>query len=156
MDVRESIKNLIREALLGLGLDASVEVHLERPANSQHGDWSTNIALALAKKAELVPRDLANEIKRVLEELYSEDISAIEVAGPGFINFYLNKSWLYDVLVQVVTAGSDNWARLGEGEGSEVIVEFVSANPTGPLHAGHGRGACYGDSVDRLLERSGY
>ncbi len=156
MDVRESIKNLIREALLGLGLDASVEVHLERPANSQHGDWSTNIALALAKKAELVPRDLANEIKRVLEELYSEDISAIEVAGPGFINFYLKKSWLYDVLVQVVTAGSDNWARLGEGEGSEVIVEFVSANPTGPLHAGHGRGACYGDSVARLLERSGY
>ena len=156
MDVRESIKNLIQEALSSLDLEMSGEIHLERPANSEHGDWSTNIALAAAKKAGSNPRDLANEFKRVLEELSLEGISEIEVAGPGFINFYLNKSWLHDVLVQVVNAGSENWARLEEGEGRKVIVEFVSANPTGPLHAGHGRGACYGDSVARLLERSGY
>ena len=83
-------------------------------------------------------------------------MSRLEVAGPGFINFYLNKTWLYHVLLEAVNAGSRDWARSEEGANSTVIVEFVSANPTGPLHAGHGRGACYGDSIARILERSGY
>ena len=156
MDVRESIKNLIREALSGLGLESPTEIHLERPANVEHGDWSTNVGLVLAKKAGSNPRDLATQLVSTLEGFSSELVSRLEVAGPGFINFYLNKTWLYDVLLEVVNAGSQDWARSEEGGNSKVIVEFVSANPTGPLHAGHGRGACYGDSVARILERSGY
>ncbi|MBT68665.1 MAG: arginine--tRNA ligase [Acidimicrobiaceae bacterium] len=156
MDVRESIKNLIREALLSLGLETPAEIHLERPANVEHGDWSTNVALALAKKAESNPRDLAGQLATTLESFPSDHVARLEVAGPGFLNFYLNKAWLYDVLLQAVDAGSEDWARSEEGANRKVIVEFVSANPTGPLHAGHGRGACYGDSVARLLERSGY
>jgi len=156
MDVRESIKNLIQEALLSLGLEIPAEIHLERPANVEHGDWSTNVALALAKKAESNPRDLAGQLASTLESLPSDYVARLEVAGPGFLNFYLNKAWLYEILLQAVNAGSENWARSEQGANRKVIVEFVSANPTGPLHAGHGRGACYGDSVARLLERSGY
>ena len=156
MDVRESIKNLIEEALSSLGLEMSDEIHLERPANVEHGDWSTNVALALAKKAESNPRDLAAQLASAIENFTSDYVDRLEVAGPGFLNFHLNKTWLYDVLVQSVDAGSKDWARSQHGANKTVIVEFVSANPTGPLHAGHGRGACYGDSVARLLERSGY
>ena len=156
MDVRESIKNLIRDSLSSLGLEMTAEIHLERPANVEHGDWSTNIALALAKKAKSSPRDLAVQLATALESLPSSYVSRLEVAGPGFVNFYLNKSWLYEVLLQAVNDGTENWARSEEGSNKKVIVEFVSANPTGPLHAGHGRGACYGDSVARILERSGY
>ena len=156
MDVRESIKNLIRDSLSNLGLEMTAEIHLERPANVEHGDWSTNIALALAKKAKSNPRDLAVQLVTALESLPSSYVSRLEVAGPGFVNFYLNKSWLYEVLLQAVSDGTENWARSEEGSNKKVIVEFVSANPTGPLHAGHGRGACYGDSVARILERSGY
>lgn len=156
MDVRESIKNLIRDSLSSLGLEMTAEIHLERPANVEHGDWSTNIALALAKKAKSSPRDLAVQLATALESLPSSYVSRLEVAGPGFVNFYLNKSWLYEVLLQAVNDGAENWARSEEGSNKKVIVEFVSANPTGPLHAGHGRGACYGDSVARILERSGY
>ena len=156
MDVRESIKNLIRDSLSNLGLEMTAEIHLERPANVEHGDWSTNIALALAKKAKSSPRDLAVQLATALESLPSSYVSRLEVAGPGFVNFYLNKSWLYEVLLQAVSDGTENWARSEEGSNKKVIVEFVSANPTGPLHAGHGRGACYGDSVARILERSGY
>ena len=156
MDVRESIKNLIRDSLSSLGLEMTAEIHLERPANVEHGDWSTNIALALAKKAKSSPRDLAVQLATALESLPSSYVSRLEVAGPGFVNFYLNKSWLYEVLLQAVNDGTENWARSEEGSNKKVIVEFVSANPTGPLHAGHGRGACYGDSVARIRERSGY
>ena len=156
MDVRESIKNLIRDSLSSLGLEMTAEIHLERPANVEHGDWSTNIALTLAKKAKSSPRDLAVQLATALESLPSSYVSRLEVAGPGFVNFYLNKSWLYEVLLQAVNDGTENWARSEEGSNKKVIVEFVSANPTGPLHAGHGRGACYGDSVARILERSGY
>jgi len=156
MDVRESIKNLIQEALLSLGLEVPAEIHLEKPANVEHGDWSTNVALALAKKAESNPRDLAGQLASTLESFPSDYVARLEVAGPGFLNFYLNKAWLYEILLQAVNAGSENWARSEQGANRKVIVEFVSANPTGPLHAGHGRGACYGDSVARLLERSGY
>ena len=94
MDVRESLKNLIREALSILGLESSTEIHLERPANIEHGDWSTNVGLVLAKKAGSNPRDLATQLVSTLEGFASEHVSRLEVAGPGFINFYLNKTWL--------------------------------------------------------------
>ena len=157
MDVRGSLIEAIQKALLELTVDLSLdEIQLERPANSDHGDWSTNIALAISKTLNRNPRDLASEIAIALEHQSPVHVEKIEIAGPGFINFKLEDSWLHDVLTQVVDAGIENWARHQIGENKKVIVEFVSANPTGPLHAGHGRGACFGDSVARLYQRCGY
>ena len=157
MDVRGSLIEAIQKALLELTVDLSLdEIQLERPANSDHGDWSTNIALAISKTLNRNPRDLASEIAIALEHQSPAHVEKIEIAGPGFINFKLENSWLHDVLTQVVDAGIENWARHQIGENKKVIVEFVSANPTGPLHAGHGRGACFGDSVARLYQRCGY
>ena len=128
----------------------------DRPGNPDHGDWSTNVALASAKAAGRNPRELGTQLAECLLAAPPAHVVGVEVAGPGFVNFRLADSWLHEVLADVVAAGVDGWARHDDGVGTRVIVEFVSANPTGPLHAGHGRGACYGDSVARLYDRCGY
>lgn len=157
MDVRDILTNAIRAALSTLAVDIPSEtVQLERPANPEHGDWSTNVALMTAKAAGRNPRDLASDLAARLSAAPPNHVTAVEVAGPGFVNFYLDDSWLHNVLSEVVQAGEDAYARSDIADGARVIVEFVSANPTGPLHAGHGRGACYGDSVARLYERCGF
>ncbi len=159
MDVRDTIIDAVRTALADLGVDPVPEtVHLERPGNPDHGDWSTNVALALAsaKAAGRNPRELGGQLAERLEASPPAHVVGVEVAGPGFVNFRLADSWLHDVLADVVAAGTDGWGRSTAGDDTRVIVEFVSANPTGPLHAGHGRGACYGDSVARLYDRCGY
>jgi arginyl-tRNA synthetase len=129
---------------------------MERPARREHGDWSCNIAMASAKAAGRPPRELAGELVAALEAMALAHVAKVEIAGPGFVNFHLEPSWLHDVLADVVTAGTDGYARLDTGHGRRVNVEFVSANPNGPLHAGHGRGAAYGDSLARILERTGH
>ena len=157
MDVRDTIIDAVRTALADLGVDpVPAVVQLERPGNPDHGDWSTNVALASAKVAGRNPRELGTQLAQRLEASPPAHVVGVEVAGPGFVNFRLADSWLHDVLVDVVSDGTDGWGRHDEGAGTRVIVEFVSANPTGPLHAGHGRGACYGDSVARLYDRCGY
>ena len=157
MDVRDSITDAVRSVLADLGVDpSSTTVQLERPGNPDHGDWSTNVALASAKAAGRNPRELGTQLAECLLAAPPAHVVGVEVAGPGFVNFRLADSWLHEVLADVVAAGVDGWARHDEGVGTRVIVEFVSANPTGPLHAGHGRGACYGDSVARLYARCGY
>ena len=157
MDVRDTIIDAVRSALADLGVDPLPEVvQLERPANPEHGDWSTNVALASAKAAGRNPRELGTALVERLTAIPPPHVVGVEVAGPGFVNFHLAETWLHEVLADVVAAGTDGWGRLDSGAGKRVIVEFVSANPTGPLHAGHGRGACYGDSVARLYERCGY
>ncbi|MBI00400.1 MAG: arginine--tRNA ligase [Acidimicrobiaceae bacterium] len=157
MDVRDILTGAIRDALGALGVDPVPEVvQLERPGNPEHGDWSTNVALASAKAASRNPREMGAELAAHLLASPPAHVVGVEVAGPGFVNFHLADSWLHEVLTEVVDAGEDVYARHELGVGTRVIVEFVSANPTGPLHAGHGRGACYGDSVARLYERCGY
>jgi arginyl-tRNA synthetase len=157
MDVCDTIIDAVRTALADLGVDPVPEtVHLERPGNPDHGDWSTNVALASAKAAGRNPRELGGQLVERLKALPPAHVVGVEVAGPGFVNFRLADSWLHDVLADVVAAGTDGWGRSTAGDDTRVIVEFVSANPTGPLHAGHGRGACYGDSVARLYDRCGY
>ncbi|MGH9126639.1 MAG: arginine--tRNA ligase [Acidimicrobiales bacterium] len=131
-------------------------VHLERPARREHGDWSTNLALTLARPARRPPRDLANDLKDYLSEHAPAHVQRVEVAGPGFLNFYLDDGWLYDVLEEVVAAGEKRYARPDLGQGRRVQVEFVSANPTGPLHVGNGWWASYGDALARLLDRCGW
>ncbi|HUY06074.1 MAG TPA: arginine--tRNA ligase [Acidimicrobiales bacterium] len=140
---------------LGAPLNAN-EIHLERPARLEHGDLSTNVALALAKRVGTSPREFASRIGSALEARTIEHVDAIEIAGPGFVNFRLRSSWLHAVLVQVVTEGIDNYARLDLGSGERVQVEFVSANPTGPLHVGNGWLGSYGDALSRVLRRCGW
>ncbi|MCU1452376.1 MAG: arginyl-tRNA synthetase [Acidimicrobiales bacterium] len=155
--IRDDLETAVREALAALGVDPLPEaVDLERPGRREHGDWSTNVALATAKKAGRNSRELAMQLADRLNEQPPAHVERVDVAGPGFVNFHLRPTWLHDLLATVVTEGVDRYARFDGGAGHTVNVEFVSANPTGPVHAGHARGAAHGDSVARLLERCGY
>ena len=155
--IRDTLATALRSALSTLEISPIPEsVHLERPARREHGDWSSNIALATAKAAGWNPRELAGRMAEIINADLPAHVTSVEIAGPGFVNFRLADSWLHDVLVDVETSGVANYARTTTGDGTKVLLEFVSANPTGPLHAGHGRGAAYGDSLARILERCGF
>lgn len=154
--IQEELRAALALAAVAEGLVPPDEIGLEQPANRDHGDWSSNLALATSKQAKSNPRELA---QRLIEQLESQElvhVDRIDVAGPGFINFHLRQTWLYDVLRHVVDVGVDGYGSNDLGAGRSVNVEFVSANPTGPLHAGHGRGAVYGDALASLLEWSDY
>jgi arginyl-tRNA synthetase len=154
--IRDSLATALRAALTDLGVDAPAEIHLERPGRREHGDWSSNVAMATAKQSGRNPRELAGLLVERLNAAPPAHVDRAEIAGPGFVNFHLRETWLHDVLVDVVTGGEEGYARLDLGGGKRVNVEFVSANPTGPLHAGGGRWAAYGDSLCRILQRCGY
>ncbi len=155
--IREQLLAAVREGLGELGIDpVPAAVVVERPASRDHGDWSTNAALVCSKAAGRNPRELGQALADVLEANPPPHVEALEIAGPGFVNFRLANTWLYDVLSDVVEQGEEGFARPDLGQGLAVNVEFVSANPTGPLHAGHGRWAVYGDSLCRILSRCGY
>ncbi len=126
---------------------------IERARDAQHGDFASNIAMVLAKVARSKPRDLAEKIVAALPE--SAEVSKVEIAGPGFINFYLSPNAYYSLVPKILADGHD-YGRSDLGNGMRVQVEFVSANPTGPLHVGHGRGAAYGAVVADLLQAVGY
>jgi arginyl-tRNA synthetase len=159
IDLPELLRSALLGALASLGLDglpdAVGDVHLERPANREHGDFSTNVALALAKRNDRNPRELATELASLLRSAGLSHVEEVEVAGPGFVNFRLSDSWLQQLLPAVIAAGAD-YGRCDLGLGRRALIEFVSANPTGPVHAGHARGATYGDSLARLMEFAGY
>ncbi|MCB0971665.1 MAG: arginine--tRNA ligase, partial [Acidimicrobiales bacterium] len=155
--IRDDLAAAVRAGLQALSVEPLPDhVSLERPANRDHGDWSTNVALASAKRAGRNPRELAAELVAHLEADPPAHVVGVEVAGPGFVNFRLAPSWLHDVLDDVLEGGLDGYARPDVGGGARVNVEFVSANPTGPVHAGHARGAAHGDALARLLERTGH
>lgn len=157
MDVRDSLRTALREALEVAGIDPlPTEIALERPANPEHGDWSSNVALATAKAAGRNPRELGQQLVDHLGANPPAHVTAVEIAGPGFVNFRLGDSWLHEVLEDVVAAGTDGFAKADIGAGGSVNIEYVSANPTGPLHAGHARWAAYGDALSRLFARCGY
>ncbi len=130
------------------------EIALETPAHVEHGDFSSNIAMSLARIEKKSPRKIAEVIVSALEKNPGA-WSRIEIAGPGFINFYLTDRYWFSVLDEVVRQGRQ-YGRGRLGAGKKVQVEFVSANPTGPLHIGHGRGAATGDAVASVLEAAGY
>lgn len=154
--IRDSLATALRSALTEVGIEAPAEIHLERPSRREHGDWSSNVAMATAKNNGRVPRDLAAELVAVLNASPPAHVERAEIAGPGFVNFHVRETWLHDVLAEVIEAGEANYARLDIGGGKKVNVEFVSANPTGPLHAGGGRWAAFGDALCRILERTGH
>ena len=141
----------------GLTLDATPDVvHLERPSRRELGDWSTNIAMVNAKRAGTNPQALARSLVEVLQADPPAHTTTIEVAGPGFINFTLDDGWLYDALAELLAQGEEAYARPDVGHGERVQVEFISANPTGPIHVGNGWWGSYGDALARVLARAGH
>jgi len=136
------------------GLEGSVTVQLERPRNPDHGDLSTNLALLLAKRVGQKPQSLAQTIIEKLD-LDSAGLSAAEIAGPGFINFRFAQQSLQTNLITILREGA-RFGRTTLAEPKRIMVEFVSANPTGPLHVAHGRGAALGDGIASLLDWTGH
>ena len=136
-------------------LPASFTVEIERPKREGQGDRSSSAALQFAKSMGMSPRELASDIVASLTQEKNEIIEKIETAGPGFINFFLSDKWLSSVVTEILNAG-DSYGSSNDGAGRRVQVEFVSANPTGPLHIGHGRGAAVGDALANLLTFTGW
>ncbi len=132
------------------------DVHLERPARREHGDWSTNIALVQAKQLRIPPRTLAGWLVDRLRADPPPHTREVDMAGPGFVNFRLDNGWLHEALAEVIAEGEAGYARPDIGHGERVQVEFVSANPTGPIHVGNGWWGSYGDALARVLARAGY
>ncbi|WP_408955431.1 arginine--tRNA ligase [Natroniella sp. ANB-PHB2] len=128
-------------------------IKLETPRNEDHGDYATNVAMILAGQAKMPPRQIAELITDNLVEL--DFIAKTEVAGPGFINFYFSTDWLYDVVAEIEKE-ADDYGQSDLGEDKKIQVEFVSANPTGPLHVGHSRGAVVGDVLANILQKAGF
>jgi arginyl-tRNA synthetase len=151
----ELLVGALRRALAEVGVDADgVSIDLTVPPRPEHGDWSTNLPLQVAKRVGEKPRDLAARLVAVLERDPPAHLDRVEIAGPGFLNFFLTPTWLHNVLRLVVASGE----RYGSGDalaGSRINLEFVSANPTGPLHAGGGRWVAVGDALANLLASQG-
>jgi len=153
------IDTLLREALVALpdtlvpAAARDVLIEVERAREAQHGDFASNIAMRLAKATRQNPRKLAEAIKAALPA--SPAIAKVEIAGAGFINFFLNENAYHAEIGRVLAQDAD-YGRSQFGKGGSVLVEFVSANPTGPLHVGHGRHAAFGASLANLLEAVGY
>ncbi len=147
-DVVEQLKqqNIIPE-------DAAPRINVENTRDKSHGDFATNLAMMLTKQAGMPPRDLAQKIVELIAD--QPVVEKVEIAGPGFINFFVNDSAKFAV-VDTVFEQKAGFGRCNVGQGRSVLVEYVSANPTGPLHVGHGRGAAYGASLSALLDVAGF
>ena len=157
--LKEHIEELLIQALLHLirdgvlSEDCDITPQLERTRSPEHGEFASNLAMVLAKRAGMSPRALAEIILEKLPP--SRQLNHAEIAGPGFINFHMNQVALTTVVKDILYHGG-NYGHVPPDPRHEVTVEFVSANPTGPLHVGHGRGAAYGASLASILQASGY
>ena len=158
--MKQPLRDLLLQAIRTLQDDAVLPADLELPSfvverarSREHGDFATNAAMLLARPARAKPRELAEKLVAALPA--NTLVEKVEIAGPGFINFFLSPA-AYHAEVRRIFAESDGYGRNGSGAGRTVGVEFVSANPTGPLHVGHGRNAALGDCIARLLEASGW
>jgi arginyl-tRNA synthetase len=150
----DGLRTELARAAERLGAPAGVEPVIERPRDPAFGDWATNLAMVLARPLGLKPRELA---QRLVDEIdrRAAGIASAEIAGPGFINFRMDVARVAEGIAALVRAGSD-YGRSERGASCPVVVEFVSANPTGPLHVGHGRQAALGDAIASLLEWTGW
>ena len=153
-DIKAHLSDLLRAALLGIAPDlADTPIALERPKQLSHGDFSCNLALQLARALQRPPRELAERLLAALPA--SPHLEKVEIAGAGFINFYLKPSNKLTVVHRVLAQGASYGRSLLGGQ-QKLQIEFVSANPTGPLHVGHGRGAAYGASLANLMAFAGW
>ncbi len=163
-DIKTQTKDKLKEVILmalkkamdenAITTCAIPDFYLEVPQNKGHGDFAANIAMVMAKEARMAPRKIGEIIAERIET-DGTDIEKIEVAGPGFINFYLKPNWANSVIIDILKQGQD-YGRVNIGKGKKVQVEFVSANPTGPMHMGNARGAALGDSLASVLKMAGY
>ena len=158
--MKAQLKSLVDQGIAVLRADGTLAVDaatpdfvIERPRDASHGDFSTNAAMTLAKAARSNPRAVAQALVAALPA--DASIAKVEIAGPGFINFHLAPA-AWRAVVRDVHAQGDAYGRNASGGGQTVGVEYVSANPTGPLHVGHGRAAAIGDSIARLLAANGW
>src|SRR3990167_8204229 len=157
--MKQHLEELILAALNTLqaqgefSLSSIPPLQIDTTKDKQHGDFATNIALVLAKPLQRKPREIAEKIVHALP--VSPNVAKVEIAGPGFINFFSSMQALSDVVPAILTT-QDKFGHCQLGQGKRVHLEFVSANPTGPLHVGHGRHAAYGDTVGNLLSAVGY
>jgi arginyl-tRNA synthetase len=155
--VKVNLKETIREAILAAGIVPAEQIPefvIEVPKDKSHGDFSTNAAMQLTRIAKSNPRQIAERLTAAIDQGKAR-IVKMDIAGPGFINFILDKSVLHDVIPEVL-AQVDNYGRVSVGQNRKVQVEFVSANPTGSLHLGHARGAAVGDALCNVLDFAGY
>ena len=157
--MKQHLSQLLTQALASLHQNGVLpqavanEINIERTRQKAHGDFACNIALSLSKLAGMAPRDLAQQIIDALPP--SAQIAKIEIAGPGFINFFVAAETKQATIPQILEQG-EHYGRSQFGQGQRILLEFVSANPTGPLHVGHGRGAAYGATLGNVLEAVGY
>ena len=151
--MKTHLTQLLAIAAKTIAPELQVDILLERPKSPEHGDFATNLALVLAKPLKLNPRAIATQLIAALPS--SDYIAKTEIAGAGFINFFLNSQSQQKVVKDILQAGQ-HYGRNQNGQRQKVQVEFVSANPTGPLHVGHGRGAAVGDCLARLLNANGW
>ncbi|MCY8533981.1 arginine--tRNA ligase [Bacillus vallismortis] len=161
MNIAEQMKDVLKEEIKAAVLKAGLaeesqipNVVLETPKDKTHGDYSTNMAMQLARVAKKAPRQIAEEIVAHFDK-GKASIEKLDIAGPGFINFYMNNHYLTKLIPSVLKAG-EAYGETNIGNGERVQVEFVSANPTGDLHLGHARGAAVGDSLCNVLSKAGY
>ncbi len=154
MSAADQIRAELIRAARSLGAPADVDPLIERPRDPSHGDWATNLAMVLARPLKAKPREIAERLRDAMKT-ESAGVSKIDVAGPGFMNFWLDAGRIASGLRDIVRANAD-YGRSNAGAGRVVNVEFVSANPTGPLHVGHGRQAALGDAISTLLETTGW
>ncbi|MDP1601883.1 MAG: arginine--tRNA ligase [Legionella sp.] len=157
--MKQIVEQLLSETLIALKAqekipaDAMAEIKVERTKDKSHGDFATNIALMLAKPCRQSPRQLAELLGSSLAE--HSAIERVEIAGPGFINFFMKKEAVSQIIPTILSQ-KEKFGRTDLGQGKKVIVEFVSANPTGPLHVGHGRGAAFGATLSNVLDAAGF
>ncbi|QTN00898.1 arginine--tRNA ligase [Sediminibacillus dalangtanensis] len=153
----EKLKEEIGRTVVDAGLAKQDElpvVVLEQPKDKNHGDYATNIAMQLAKIAKMPPRQIAEKIVEQFDRTKAS-IKQMDIAGPGFINFFMDNQYLTELVPSILKAG-EAYGSSQIGKGQKVQIEFVSANPTGDLHLGHARGAAVGDSLANVLEKAGY
>ena len=159
-DVQNQIRDIVTKAIKKAGAGGDIEpvevadIMVETPREKGHGDFSTNVAMQVTKQLRKPPRQIADIIIKSID-LEGTYIDKVECAGPGFINFHLKNNWLYETL-NIIQSEREEYGRLGIGKGQKVMVEFVSANPTGPLHMGNARGGALGDCIASVLEAAGY
>ncbi len=156
--MKRHIQKLLTESIKALEVSGVIAapkntISIESTRDAAHGDFASNIALQLARETKINPRVLA---EKIIDELpVSNIIGKTEIAGPGFINFFLNANAFQSIIMDIFDEG-DAFGSSNQGQHKKILLEFVSANPTGPLHVGHGRGAAYGAAVESLLQKTGY
>ncbi|MCB1571000.1 MAG: arginine--tRNA ligase, partial [Xanthomonadales bacterium] len=156
--MKDALRELIHGALATLRAQeilpdgTNPEFVVERTRNREHGDFASNVALTLARQAGRKPREIAESIVGAISDAR---VDRIEIAGPGFINFFLGAAAMHAEVAAIIET-AEAYGRNASGAGRKAQIEFVSANPTGPLHVGHGRGAAVGDSLARVLDANGW